>query len=182
MHGRVEGAAGLCAVPGCGEPGEYKAPLEPANFNGPGSWRLLCLEHVRVHNASYNYFQGMSTDEISEAQTPYGGWERETRAFASAGMDPPPAWSNFSDPLDAIAARFRRGEGPAPSRFSRAERRALSVLGLGEDTDLHTVRKRYSELVRRFHPDRNGGDRSHEDRLGQVIGAWQTLRGAAALA
>jgi hypothetical protein len=182
MHGKVEGVAGLCAVPGCGEPGEYKAPLEPANFNGPGSWRLLCLEHVRAHNASYNYFEGMSADEIADAQSPYGGWERATRAFAAAGADPAPAWSDFADPLDAISARFRqRTAAPSTSRFSRGERRALSVLGLGEDTSLHAVRKRYSELVRRFHPDRNGGDRSHEDRLGQVIAAWQTLKGASAL-
>ncbi|HZB69721.1 MAG TPA: molecular chaperone DnaJ, partial [Sphingomicrobium sp.] len=56
FHGRVEGARDRCAVPGCGEPGEYKAPLESANFNGPGSWRFLCLDHVREHNSAYNYF------------------------------------------------------------------------------------------------------------------------------
>jgi curved DNA-binding protein CbpA len=44
------------------------------------------------------------------------------------------------------------------------------------------VRKRYSELVRRFHPDRNGGDRSHERQLAQVIAAWQSLRKARAFA
>lgn len=184
MHGRVEGAAGLCAVPGCRQPGEYKAPVEPANFNGPGSWRLLCLDHVRAHNSSYNYFEGMSPDEITEAQSPLSGWYRESRAFSGGGGDRPPMWSDFTDPLDAIAARFRRGTSTdrPTSRFSSDERRALSVLGLGEDTDLHAVRQRYSELVRRFHPDRNGGDRSHEDRLGQVIAAWQTLKSAAALA
>lgn len=187
MHGKVEGAAGLCAVPGCGEPGEYRAPLEPANFNGPGSWRLLCLEHVRAHNAAYNFFDGMSPDEIADAQSPLGGWERSTRAFATVGGDPAPAWADFRDPLDAIAGRFRggraaRGSDSPGSRFSAGERRALSILGLGDDTDLHAVRKRYSELVRRFHPDRNGGDRRHEERLGQVISAWQTLKGSAALA
>jgi curved DNA-binding protein CbpA len=46
---------------------------------------------------------------------------------------------------------------------------------------LHEVRRRYSELVRRFHPDRNGGDRSHEAQLSEVLSAWQTLRGAAGL-
>ena len=56
------------------------------------------------------------------------------------------------------------------------------ALGLGEDSDLHSVRKRYSQLVRRFHPDRNGGDRSHEQRLGEVIGAWQLLKTAKAFA
>jgi hypothetical protein len=184
MHGRVEGARGRCAVPGCGNTGEYKAPIEPANFNGPGTYRLLCLDHVREHNGKYNYFEGMSPDEIAEAQSsPYVGWERPSRAFASAGSDPPPAWGDFADPLDAIAARFRRVDRRQPeSRFNRDERRALGVLGLGEETDLHAVRQRYSQLVRRYHPDRNGGDRSKEGLLGEVIAAWQTLKKAAAFA
>ena len=175
MHGRVEGARDRCAVPGCGEPGEYKAPMEPANFNGPGSWRFLCLDHVREHNAKYNYFSGMSPEEIAEAQTPYGGWERSVRAF-SATVGASPAWSDFDDPLDSIAGRFRDGRQQASSRFSQPERRALAVLGLGEDTDRHALRTRYSKLVRRYHPDKNGGDRTHETRLREVIEAYQSLR------
>ena len=124
----------------------------------------------------------MSPDEISEAQSPTAGWDRQTRAFAHAGSDPAPSWSDFSDPLDAISTRFRRSRRDAPSRFSRAEQRALSVLGLGEDADLKSVRNSYSKLVRRFHPDRNGGDRSHEGRLGEVIEAYQLLRKATAFA
>ena len=182
LHGRVEGARDRCAVPGCSEPGEFKAPLQPADFDGPGAWRFLCLEHVREHNAKYNFFDGMSPDEITEAQTPYAGWERATRAFAHAGSDPAPSWSDFADPLDAISGRFRRARHPVSSRFTQAEQRALSVLGLGEDADLNSVRSSYSRLVRRFHPDRNGGDRSHEGRLGEVIEAYQTLRKAAAFA
>ena len=126
----------------------------------------------------------MSPEEIQEAQGPLGGWQRPSRRFAANGADPPPAWSDFSDPLDAISGRFgRRREAPgAPSRFSKAERRALSVLGLGEDADRHQLRSRYSHLVRRYHPDKNGGDRSQERRLGEVIEAYQLLRKAAAFA
>jgi hypothetical protein len=182
MHGRVEGARDRCAVPGCREPGEFKAPLSPANFDGPGRWQFLCLDHVRQHNAKYNYFEGMSPDEITEAQSPLAGWDRATRAFAHAGNDPAPSWSDFADPLDAISGRFRRSPPQSSSRFSRAEQRALSVLGLGETADLKAVRSSYSKLVRRFHPDRNGGDRSHEVRLGEVIEAYQTLRKSAAFA
>jgi hypothetical protein len=180
MHGRVEGARDRCAVPGCREPGEFKAPLQPANFDGPGSWRFLCLQHVREHNAKYNFFDGMSPDEITEAQSPLAGWERATRAFAHAGADPAPAWTDFADPLDAISGRFRRNRGDSPSRFTRQEQRALSALGLGDDADLKAVRGRYSQLVRRYHPDRNGGDRSHEGQLGEVIEAYQLLRKSAA--
>jgi DnaJ-class molecular chaperone len=138
---------------------------------------------VREHNAKYNFFEGMSADEISRAQHPLGGWERPSRKFAANGADPPPSWSDFSDPLEAISTRFGKvRERSGASRFSRAEQRALSVLGLGEDADRHAVRKRYSNLVRRYHPDKNGGDRSHEGRLGEVIEAYQLLRQSPAFA
>lgn len=182
LHGRVEGARARCAIPGCVAPGEYKAPLQPANFDGPGTWRFLCLDHVRQHNAKYNYFEGMSPEEIQDAQGPLAGWERPSRKFAANGADPPPRWSDFADPLDAISSRFRLNRDRQPSRFSKAERRALSVLGLGEDADRHKLRQRYSALVRRFHPDKNGGDRSHERQLREVIEAYQLLRKAAAFA
>ena len=155
--------------------------MQPANFDGPGAYRFLCLDHVREHNAKYNFFEGMSPEEIAEAQSPLAGWERATRAFAAAGADPAPSWSDFSDPLDAISARFRQGIRAQSSRFSKAEQRALSVLGLGEDATLKSVRSQYSKLVRRFHPDRNGGDRRYEEQLGDVIDAYQTLRKAAGL-
>jgi hypothetical protein len=180
FHGRVEGAQARCAVPGCSAPGEFKAPLQPANFDGPGAWRFLCLDHVREHNAKYNFFDGMTSEEIQEAQSPLAGWDRPSRKFAANGADPPPRWSDFADPLDAISTRF--GRDCAPSRFGKAERRALSVLGLGEDADRHALRQSYSHLVRRYHPDKNGGDRSHEKRLGEVIEAYQLLRRAAAFA
>ena len=183
FHGRIEGAAAHCAVPGCAEPGEYKAPLSPAGFDGPGEWRFLCLDHVREHNARYNYFTGMSTDQIEAAQSPIAGWDRATRAFATGGADPPPTWSDFRDPLDAVSGRFgTRRTAPSASRFSANELRALSVLGLGDDSSLGDVRKRYSKLVRRYHPDRNGGDRGQEAKLQGVIDAWQTLKGATAFA
>jgi hypothetical protein len=183
LHGRVEGARARCAVPGCDARGEFKAPLQPANFDGPGAWRFLCLDHVREHNAKYNFFEGMSADEISRAQSPLAGWERPSRRFAANGADPPPLWSDFSDPIEAISGRFGKlREQARPSRFGREERRALSVLGLGEDADLHSIRQRYSNLVRRYHPDKNGGDRRHEGKLGEVIAAYQLLRKAIALA
>ena len=183
MHGRVEGAAEHCAVPGCREPGEFRAPLSPSDFDGPGAWRWLCLDHVREHNAQYNFFEGMNTEEIEAAQSPLAGWDRATRVFSAPGVDPCPAWADFKDPLDAISARFRPGHSRGTiGRFTADEQHALGILGLEDDIDLHAVRKRYSELVRRYHPDRNGGDRRHEKKLGSVIAAWQTLKVARAFA
>ena len=189
FHGRYDNAAHQCAAPGCGEPGEFRAPGErPPGFDGPGEWRWLCLDHVREFNAGYDWFEGMTADEILAAQSPVAGWRNEARVFrADAGVDGVPRWADFDDPLDAIGARAadiraRAAGQQQMARFTPKEREALEAMGLGPDTDRHGLRKRYSALVRRYHPDRNGGDRSHEGRLQRVIEAYQLLRKAAAFA
>ncbi|HSJ78063.1 MAG TPA: DnaJ domain-containing protein [Erythrobacter sp.] len=193
FHGRVESAGRQCEAPACREAGEFRAPGgRPNGFDGPGDWRWFCLQHVREFNAGYDWFEGMSAEEIIAAQSPIAGWRSETRAFRpDAGVDGVPRWADYADPLDAIAARARgirgRAEGRAREaammvRFSPDEARALEVMGLGSDTDRTRLRRRYSELVRRYHPDRNGGDRQHEARLTEVVEAYQLLKGSAALA
>jgi hypothetical protein len=143
---------------------------------------------VRAFNSGYNFFNGMTPDEIHDAQRPYAGWERETRAFSSnGGADRPPRWADFADPLDAIGARFReRMQAEAARKDGRPlsgdDRKAMKVLGLSLDADRSALRARYSELVRKFHPDRNGGDRSHEGALQAVVEAYQHLRKAPAFA
>jgi len=178
FHGRVEGRAQPCAHPGCAAAGEFRAPgVYGPNFDGPGEWRWLCLDHVRDFNAAYNWFEGMSAEEISAAQNPYGGWDRETRAFAANGS-PGPRWADFADPLDAIGARFRPDRARKDGReLSEADRRNLKVLGLDLDVDRRGLRLRYAALVRRYHPDHNGGDRSHEKALQAVIEAYTALKG-----
>ncbi len=189
FHGRHETDSRQCAAPGCGEPGEYRAPgVRSPSFDGPGDWRWFCLEHVREFNAGYDWFEGMSADEILAAQSRVAGWARETRAFrADAGAGGVPRWADFDDPLDAIGARAseirqRVAGREEMARFTPKEREALSVMGLGPKTDRHELRKRYSLLVRRYHPDRNGGDRSHEALLQRVVEAYQLLRKAVAFA
>jgi len=194
FHGRFENSERECEAPGCGEAGEFRAPGGCApGFDGPGDWRWFCLDHVREFNAGYDWFEGMSADEIYAAQSPISGWARETRAFRP-GAHGMPRWADFDDPLEAIGARAgdiraraageaarRSAATPAP-RFTVREHTALSVMGLSPQSDRPALRRRYSELVRRYHPDRNGGDRSHEGRLQQVVEAYQLLRKAAAFA
>lgn len=193
FHGRVESAGRGCEAPACREAGEFRAPgRRPNGFDGPGEWRWFCLEHVRQFNAGYDWFEGMSAEEIIAAQSPIAGWRTESRTFRpDAGVDGVPRWADYADPLDAIAARARgirsRAEGSARKaaatvRFSADEARALEVMGLGSDIDRTRLRRRYSELVRRYHPDRNGGDRRHEAQLTQVVEAYQLLKVSVALA
>ncbi len=184
FHGRVRGVRQACAAVGCDGIGEFRAPNpygKLASPNGPGDYQWLCLIHVREFNARYNYFAGMTRDEIEVAQMPASGWSNETRAFAQGGADSPPSWADFHDPLEAISARFKGRMADAAARsegrvLTPEDRRALKTLGLQDDDDRRALRARYSELVRTYHPDRNGGDRSFEKKLQAVVEAYQQLR------
>ncbi|MBS3927558.1 MAG: J domain-containing protein [Sphingomonadales bacterium] len=185
FHGRVEAPGRACERPGCPEPGEFRAPgPRGSSFDGPGDYRWFCLEHVREFNAGYDWFMGMSPEEIMAAQNPIHGWDRQTRAFSpTAGIDAAPRWADYSDPLEAISqrARARRPAQRADGKvFTPDERKALEVIGLELEADRRALRKRYTELVHALHPDRNGGDRSSEKRLQAVVEAYQLLRKAAA--
>jgi len=187
FHGRIRGSRRRCAFPGCAETGEFRAPDprgQTASTNGPGDYQYLCLDHVREFNTAYDWFTGMTPEEILAAQSPTYVWATETRAFRpTAGVDSPPKWADFRDPLEALAARYKerlpnvRADGHV---FSEADRHALKTLGLGWDVDRRALRSAYSALVRKFHPDKNGGNRSYEKALQDVIAAYTHLKSSPA--
>ncbi|MCW1382447.1 J domain-containing protein [Novosphingobium sp. KCTC 2891] len=191
FHGRVQDTGRLCNAPGCDLPGEFRAPgVRASGFDGPGDYRWFCLEHVRQFNSGYDFFAGMTPEEIMAAQSPIAGWDTQTRAFRpDAGVDQAPRWNDFADPLEALANRARARREDAMHRQEAArrglgpiDRRSYEVLGLGFDADRKALRSRYSELVRRYHPDRNGGDRTHEAQLQEVVEAYNHLRALSAFA
>ena len=172
-------------MPDCAAVGEFRAPPDSLRgaADGPPQWRWFCLDHIRAFNQQYNYFKGMNSEEIEAAQRPHAGWERETRAFSSSAASGtmPPRWTDFHDPLDAIGARFKSRMEEARQRadgkpLSAEDRAALRTLGLAPDADRKSLRVRYTQLVRRYHPDHNGGDRAHENALQEVIAAYTQLR------
>ncbi len=184
LNGRVPHAEPIrCEAEDCVAEGEFKAPRDNRGNDGR-EWRWLCLDHVRKFNSAYNYFDGMSPDEISDAQSPYPAWDRATKAFASNGYADR---LNFDDATEMMRLRFgarafeaARARGGRP--ISPADRDALGALELDGNASHADIRKRYAELVRRFHPDRNGGDRTHEHRLRAVIDAYTQLKSSAAFA
>ena len=49
-------------------------------------------------------------------------------------------------------------------------------MGLPYNAQPAQVRERYGQLVKQYHPDSNGGDRSMEHRLHVVIRAFKALK------
>lgn len=185
FHGRVtDGETRRCEADGCLETGEFRAPRHAGGRASAADCRWLCLDHVRAFNASYNYFDGMDAAEIEAAQRVYAGWERETRSFA-ANPTAEPKWSRFTDPADILSMRFGTAAREKPrsangTLLSQDDQRALKRLGLEPGARLADIRRAYAEKVRLLHPDKNGGDRRHEQALQAVISAYTHLRKSAA--
>ncbi|OWV32773.1 hypothetical protein B5C34_04440 [Pacificimonas flava] len=169
FHGRVE-RDGLCERPGCREPGEFRAPRSGSGSgDGPPDWQYFCLDHVREFNAGYSW----RGDDARKSQRT---WDRATSAFASNAYA-----GAFDDELGIMRGRFGPDVFPETAadsgvRLSPEDHRALEAFGLDRKASMRDIRARYKELVRRFHPDMNGGDRSHEGELQAVIDAYTQLR------
>lgn len=174
-HGRVEQPAPpACSHPGCALPGEFRAPLSNRMPGDRGGWQWFCLEHVRAFNARYNFFDGLSPDEIHTAQSPLAGWERVVNEAGREAFHFGDAHGVFEEARPAS----RPGARPAASRRwpEAGDARALGTLGLDDAATGADVRRIYKALVRRYHPDSNGGDRSHEGKLQAVVSAYTHLR------
>ena len=101
--------------------------------------------------------------------------ERAAKDFQDGFADP---FSLFGDrPHPGEERRARAAEDPHAG-MGRMQRRAYETLNLQPGADRAEVRRRYAELVRTYHPDANGGDRSMEEQLQKVVASYQILKTA----
>jgi len=173
-----------CQWPRCDSPATHRAPK--GRLRASEYWQF-CLEHVREYNNSYNFFAGMSDDAIAKYQKEditghrptwkmgsIGGRRAETRRRAGNG------WA-ADDPFGLFGGGSQSGrKRPAAEgrRVLNAQRRALDVLGLEGDARRADIKAKFKVLVKRHHPDANGGDRTSEDRLREIIQAYNYLKSA----
>ncbi len=185
---RARRACPACEWSGCRRPGTHRAPKGRGR---EGEYWRYCLDHVRAYNHSYNYFAGLPDAEVAAFQkdavtghrpTWRMGMNASRRAGGGLGADPGHgfAGSGWHDPF-----QFFDGPGASPRPESKApegriirnaERKSLDVLGLDISATASEIKSRFKLLVKRHHPDAHGGDRSYEDRLREVIQAYNYLK------
>ena len=173
-----------CGHPACGEEGLYRAPRSRDHLR---IFYWFCLDHVREYNKAWNYCAGMSMEEIEahiradvvgrRPTWPMGWWARRR-----AGLD----YNSVRDGFGFFANGAKKGAEKAEgaegedkqNTFSptSAEATAFSTMDLTPPVTLETLKARYKELVKRFHPDTHGGDKAAEERLKLINQAYTTLR------
>ncbi|WP_421696199.1 J domain-containing protein [Aestuariivirga sp.] len=168
-----------CDWPDCPRPGRHKAPMGRGH---EGKFYNYCPAHVQEYNKTYNYFSGMKDDEMQEFQKNSRLGDRPTWKL---GQNATPNASNVrrrgaqlrDDPFGLnIGAAKQPGRHPSGRALRATELKALQTLGLDDTATADQVKAQYKTLVKRLHPDANGGSRANEDTLKAVIQAYDHLR------
>lgn len=176
-----------CQWEGCEEVGEHRAPGGKDALN---KYRYFCLKHVREYNAKYDYFDGMDDDSVRTYQKQDHLGHRPTWTFgveknkSPDGSTPPPHMSKeflyhrWRQEHEKRAATRSGNAQPAKKKVSLtpAAQKAFDTMGLEGDCGAEAIKVKYKELVKRLHPDANGGDRKYEERLREIIAAYTYLK------
>jgi len=158
-----------CDHPGCSQDGEFRAPRARDRLT---EYFWFCLDHVLAYNAAWNYYAGMTPEQIEGELRQDTTWQRQTwplgaktgnRRFSFSVHDPFGVFDD--DPDDAVRAKATR----------TPEEEAMAVLDLTGPLTLASLKARYKALVKRHHPDANGGDKDAEEKFKQINQAYTTL-------
>ena len=193
-----------CEWPGCALPAAYKAPLareeeKKARASGKPRHHLFCLDHVRIYNRSYNYFAGMSNQEIDAFHKASLTGLRPTWIMGRQGAEAYHASGEWlrrrvqdllrrwqRDGAATGAARHANGTGRTLRNLLPADREALETLGFGASEEIPAsgeIKARYKSLIKRFHPDAQGEDTSRNgaqgDHLIRILRAHDHLKARA---
>ena len=176
MSGAFETSQRVCDHPDCEERGLYRAPKSPDDLD---DYYWFCKEHVRAYNLKWNFFDGSTEEEMTAQMDKDRVWERETKPFRQSAEERAWARLGVDDPHQVLGDNATRNPGKSVTgtrRLPPTERRAIEILDAKDHWTKTEVRKAYKALIKVLHPDMNGGDRSHEEQLQEVVWAWDQIR------
>ena len=164
----------ICDWNNCMEEGLFKAPKERDNSK---DYRLLCLNHVKEFNKSWNYFTGMSDQQIVDFLRSDMTWHKPTQNFSGQDNFFKILWNNtLKESLDGINSDDVRTSKLRQFNFSDDDIKAFNILSLNIGTEWTIIRDKFKKLVKRFHPDKNSGNKKYEEKLKIITLAYTQLK------
>lgn len=169
-----------CQHPGCAEDGAFPAPRSRDQLR---DYLWFCLDHVRAYNAAWDYYRDYSTAEIEASVRQDTVWQRPTWPLGGIGTPGAGRSWKFRHNDNIKGFDWFLGEDEDASfdshisnAFSQGEIAAMRELDLKPPVTLVALKNRWRELVKRHHPDANGGDLAAEERIKRINHAYSTLK------
>ena len=176
MSGAFETSTRICDHEGCQEAGKYRAPKNPDTLD---DYLWFCKDHVREYNLKWNFFDSTGEVGAQEQSDKDRVWERETKPFKQTAEERAWARLGVDDPHQVLGANATQNPGKSITgtrKLPPTERRAVEILEAKDHWTKAEIRKSYKALIKVLHPDMNGGDRSQEDQLTEVVWAWDQIK------
>ncbi len=176
MGDRSSEHATACEHPGCQNPGVYRAPRDRSLRD----YMWLCLDHVREHNKSWNYYEGMSQAEIELEKRQDTVWQRPTWKLGEKDAATARAFyerkAKVNDPFNVFSDEKHQGNAQSrPEAKPGTPAYAMQILDLDHPLTRQGLKLRYHALVKEHHPDRHGGDKAAEEKLKTINEAYTIL-------
>ena len=163
----------ICEWENCKESGKFKAPQEKDNSK---NYKWLCKEHIKLFNKNWNYFEGMSQDEIEDFLKSDLTWHRPTQKFASSDNFFNILWNNALSDKFNFFKQEKMANGFTVRQLSEKDKDAFRIMELELNADWSIIQKKFKTLVKKFHPDRNAGNKRFEDKLKKITLAYSHLK------
>ena len=162
----------ICDWEKCKKIGSYKAPVERDNSK---KTRMLCLEHIKIFNKKWNYFQNMSNEEIEYFIKSDLTWHKSTKSFGSSENFFNLLWNNaLEDKLNIFKSsdfeKFKK------TKLTNNDKDALDIMELKYEAKWEEIQKKFKTLVKKYHPDKNQGNKKFEDKLKKITLAYSQLK------
>ena len=163
----------ICEWSNCKESGEFKAPLEKDNSK---NYKWLCEEHIKLFNKKWNYFNGMCQKEIEDFIKSDLTWHRPTQKFGSSDNFFSILWNNALNDNFNFFKNEKNINSLNDKKLNEKDKDAFRIMGLEINEGWPIIQKKFKTLVKKFHPDRNSGNRQFEDKLKKVTMAYSHIK------
>ena len=166
----------ICDSPKCKEKGEYRAPKSRVMLN---EYFYFCLDHIKEYNKSWDFYKGMSVEQIENSMRSDTFWDRPSWPLKNS-------FKNIFDDFNEYVEDFVKNDDDKindtyfknklqDENLTLDEAKALKELGLKMPISLEKIKKNYKKLVKIFHPDVNGNNKDAEERFKQINESYKLL-------
>jgi len=163
----------ICEWENCMEIGDYKAPMEKDNSK---NYRWLCVEHIKLFNKSWDYFDGMNQNEIEIFLKSDMTWHRPTQKFGSSDNFFNILWNNALNDQFNFFKHVKNAHILNEKKLSEKDIDAFKIMELELNASWPIIQKKFKTLVKKFHPDKNSGNKQFEDKLKRITLAYSHLK------